>query len=271
VAPTDESFPERYGRWALVAGASEGLGAAFAGAAAARGLDVVVLARRRRELEETAGRIADEHGVQVRPVVVDMADPDVGRIVAEATDDVEVGLFVYNAAASPQGKFLDVSLDEHLVGLRVNCITPTVLAHRLGKRMTGRGRGAIVLVTSMAALQGTKVFASYAAAKAYELILGEGMWDELRDDGVDVVSYVVGATATPTMLSSINREGGSLADASVEPRTPESVAGRVLEHLHDGPRVYSHPDDERAADASATKPRAETVAAMGRVTSKFWA
>jgi short-subunit dehydrogenase len=271
-----QEFAARYGRWALVAGASAGLGAAFADEAASRGIDVVLVARRQAALEDTAARLRERHGIEVRTIVADLADAATPARVLDATGDLEVGLFIYNAATSPTGPFVEVALDDHLQNIAVNITAPTVLAHELGARMAARGRGGIVLVSSMAALQGTKVFATYAAAKSYELILAEGLWDELRDLGVDAVGYVVGATATPTFLESrglsVDDDARMATDRgrTIDPRTPEAVARALYDVLGSGPRAYSHPDDERHAEAAATRPRAALVAAMGKITSQFW-
>ena len=264
---------QRYGQWALVAGASAGLGAAFATEAARHGFGVVLLARRAHALDETAARIRAEFGVETRTLVTDLADPDIGRVVADATAGLDVGVMIYNAAAEPEGRFLDVALEEHRLNITVNCWTPTVLAHHFGRVMVQRGRGAIVIVTSMAALQGIKMFTTYGAAKAYELILGEGLWDELRDRGVDVVSYVVGATASANFQGaapdaySQTTAPSDLAARILQPALPEDVAARLFERLDAGPRQYSHDVDEGAAQAAATRPRAEVVAAMGKITA----
>jgi uncharacterized protein len=276
-------FSERFGRWGVVAGASTGLGAAFGVEAARRGLDVLLVARRGDVLEESAAAIRAQFPVEVRTLVLDLARPDAATMVAAATAELEVGLFVYNAAAEPQGRFLATPLEELHANIAVNCTTPTTLVHRLAPPMVERGRGGVVLVSSMGALQGIKVFAAYGAAKSYELILGEGLWDELRDHGVDAFAYVVGATATPNFL----RNAGKVqADPEVlaglieqsgqavgAPRSPEEVAAscfRVLDGRDRepvGPRHYSHPDDEARAAADARRPRADVVGDMGRMTS----
>jgi uncharacterized protein len=274
-------FTERYGPWAVVAGASTGLGAAFADQAATRGDNVVLLARRRELLEETAAGIRDRHGVEVRAVTVDMADPDVGTIVTAATDDLDVGLFIYNAAAEPQGRFVDTPLEELLLNVTVNCATPTILTHHYARKMAARGRGGIVLVSSMAALQGIKIFTHYGAGKAYELILGEGLWDELRDVGVDALAYVVGSTATPNFLENAGKMtlpdpeqlqellGAGAAEAAA-PRLPEDVAAALFDQLGAGPRAYSHPDDRARAEADGLRTREDVVSTVGEMTSRFW-
>jgi short-subunit dehydrogenase len=275
VAP-EIDLTKRYGRWALVAGASAGLGAAMARSAARRGFHVVLLARREALLEETAAQIHSAHGVDTRCIVADLARPDIDEVVADATDDLDLGVFVYNAAAEPAGRFLDVPLDEHRLNLAVNCWTPTVLCHRIGRKMVERGRGAIALVSSVAALQGIRMFASYGAAKSYELILGEGLWDELRAHGVDVLSYIVGATASsnyehtdPQAYADASPEAAERAKGVLMPATPEEVAERLFERLDAGPRQFSTDEDEARASANAIRPRSEVVSAIGEVTSRM--
>jgi short-subunit dehydrogenase len=272
----DQTLPVRYGPWALVAGASAGLGAAFAVQAARCCFDVVLVARRESALAETASRIRAEYGVNTRTIVADLAAPDAGEVIAGEIDDLDLGVFVYNAAAEPEGRFLDVPLEEQRVNLSVNCWTPTVLAHRVGHKMVERGRGAMAIVSSMAALQGIKMFASYGAAKAYELILAEGLWDEFREHGVDVLSYVVGATASanfrgaaPEAYGEAAPSAGGPADRILNPSTPDEVAARLFERLHAGPRQYSHDADEATAVSAAQGSRADAVRAMGEITSRL--
>jgi short-subunit dehydrogenase len=259
-------FAERYGPWALIAGSSEGLGAAFADQCAQRGCNVVLVARRASLLEETAAHLRDSYDVATRELVMDLAGADAGAVVAGEVEDLDVGFFVYNAAYAPQGLFVDVPVADHLRSITINVTTPTVLAHALGRKMRDRGRGGIVLVSSGAANGGMKIFTTYAAGKAYELILGEGLWDELRDAGVDALGYVVGATATPTFEKSTEED----AVKAMSARTPDQVAAQLFEALGAGPRAYSHPGDEERARASAARPRAEVVAATGEMISSVW-
>src|SRR4051812_48963440 len=114
-AMTTPTFADRYGPWAFIAGASMGIGAALSHEAAARGLNVVLNARGKEQLERTATEVADKHGVETRTLAADLADPEIGTVVAAAVDDLDIGLFVYNAAVAPAGRFLDVDLDKHLL------------------------------------------------------------------------------------------------------------------------------------------------------------
>src|SRR5687767_8043191 len=135
----DTGFAEQYGPWAFVAGASMGIGAALSHEAARRGLNVVLLARGREQLEATAAEVSSEHGVEVRTVAADLADPAIGDVVADAVTDLDVGLFVYNAAVGPNSRFVDGDLDLHLLSVDVNCRTPVILCHLFGNRLVRRG------------------------------------------------------------------------------------------------------------------------------------
>ena len=166
-----QAFTERYGPWAFVAGASMGIGAALSHEAARRGLHVLMLARGAEALEDTAAAVRATHGVETRTLVADLADPDIAAIVESAVADLDIGLFVYNAAVAPAGRFLDVDRDVQLLSVTVNCATPVTLCHLMGRRMVARGRGGIGLVSSNAATQGAVNFATYNAA---DVDLGSG-------------------------------------------------------------------------------------------------
>lgn len=210
-------FLGRYGPWAIVAGASEGLGAEFATELAARGLNLVLIARRPPVLEELAEVIRNEYDVDVRALALDLGESNIASKLDEATSELEIGLLIYNAAYSLIGPFLDATIDEHSTELNVNCRAPLTLTHLFGRRMTDRGRGGIVLLSSMAGLQGSPLIANYAATKAYNLILAEGLWDELRESGVDVLACCAGATRTPNYERSRPATGGSSLVPVLEP------------------------------------------------------
>ncbi|MBW2262630.1 MAG: SDR family NAD(P)-dependent oxidoreductase [Deltaproteobacteria bacterium] len=220
-------FGERYGPWALVAGASDGLGAAFGRAIAARGLSVVLVARSADKLEALAEEIRSEHGVEARPVVQDLGSPDLVDALEEKTAGLEVGLVVYNAGLSIIGPFLDQPLENHLETLQVNCRGPLALTHHYGRPMARRGRGGIVLMSSLAGFQGSALVASYSASKAFDLVLGESLWEELREQGVDVLSCCAGATRTPNYIAS-EPVHGRLKAPEME---PEEVVEEALASL----------------------------------------
>ena len=195
-----EDFVRRYGSWAVVAGASEGLGAAWAEALASRGLHLVLFARRSEVLEATAAAIRARHAVHIRAHVLDLASTGFATQLERLADELEVGFGVFNAAHAPRGQFLDLTLDDQLRSVDVNCRGPLTLAHVLGRRMAARGRGGLVLMSSLTAFQGSPFIATYGATKAFNLVLGEGLWFELQARGVDVLACAAGATRTPGFL-----------------------------------------------------------------------
>jgi len=224
-------FRERYGPWALVAGASEGLGAAWAHEIAAHGVDVVLLARGREKLEAAATAVRDAHGVQVHTVQADLGRRDVLDTLVPALEGREIGLVVYNACYSKIGEFLDLSTEDHLATVDVNVRGPVLLAGHFAREMAARGRGGIVLMSSLSGFQGTAMVGIYAATKAFDTALAEVLWEELRPRGVDVLACVAGAVLTPNFVDQTPEavRGGAF------PSAPEDVVREGLAHLGRGP------------------------------------
>ncbi|MFW5925553.1 MAG: SDR family NAD(P)-dependent oxidoreductase [Myxococcota bacterium] len=257
----------RYGPWAVVAGASEGLGAAFAERLAAEGLHLVLLARRPEKLEPLGEGLRQRHGVEVRPVPMDLSRPDLADAVAEVTRELEVGLLVYNAAFSVIGPFLERGLDEHLRVVDVNVRGPIALGHRLGAPMAARGRGGMVLMTSMSGYQGSALITTYAASKAFNLVLGEGLWDELRGRGVDVVACAAGATRTPNYEASAPRKTSPLATLM----EPEAVVDEALAALGRRPSVVPGLGNRLASFfMQRLLPRRTAIRTIGRATRDMY-
>ncbi len=233
-------FGERYGKWALVAGASEGLGASFSREAAARGLGVVLVARRTGPLESLAEEIrgtgdgGGKAAAEARCVVADLSRPDGVRAVIDATGDIEIGLLVCNAAYAPLGPFLDTRIEDHEKVVALNCAATLSLAHHMARRMRDRGRGGVVIMSSMSGFQGTALAGSYGASKAFGHVLAACMWEELRGSGVDVLACCAGPTRTPGWEASAPRRGGRFAPPPME---PGDVAREALDGLGSGPVV----------------------------------
>jgi short-subunit dehydrogenase len=256
----------RFGPYALIAGASAGLGEAFARQLAGKGLNLLLLARGRDGLEHLAAQLRAQHGVDVQTLAFDLGSPDLAARIGDLVAGKDVGLLVYNAAASVIGRFVDSPLDQQLHVLDVNCRGPLLLAHMLGKPMAERGRGGIVLMTSMAASQGGPGLASYAASKAFNLVLAEGLWDELGQRGVDVVACRAGATRTPGYAASQPRP------SRVPLLDPEQVAREALAALGRGPSVIPGAFYRFSAFVmNRLLPRRVAVRIMGRATRKLYA
>ena len=194
-------FWEKYGPTALVAGGSDGLGAAYSEALARRGLNLIIIARDSQRLEAAAARIREKYSVDVTAVAADLADyENVKKIINDllcADKKYSIGLLVYNAAFAPIGLFENTS-EEHLaLAAAVNVRTPLLLAKLLSAPMIQNKRGGIVLMSSLAGAQGSPKLASYAATKAFNAVLAEGLWKELRPHSVDVIGCCAGAILTP--------------------------------------------------------------------------
>ena len=259
-----DRFRARYGPWALIAGGSEGIGAAFATSLAARGLNLVLVARRPDALLEIAARLRSEHRVEVRTVALDLAAPDLADRLLVLGTELELGLVVYNAASSTIGPFLDQPLAEHLRAIDVNCRGPLVMSHVLGKQMVARGHGGIVLMTSLAATQGSPYIASYAASKAFDLVLAESLWHELRGHGVDVLACRAGATRTPAYEKSQPDFSGPVME-------PAPVAEAALDALGGGPSHVAGGFNRMAAFfMGRVMSRRQAVGTMGKATAKIY-
>jgi short-subunit dehydrogenase len=261
------NFKDRYGRWAVVAGASDGVGAAFARAMAERGLDVVLLARRQALLDEVAAGISTDTGVETRAVAVDLSSPDALAMIAAATDGLEIGMLVYCAGADPNyANFLDLPVEAVLPLVHRNCIVPMQVCHRFAGPMKARGRGGIVVLSSGAALVGSRHMVAYGASKAFDLVMAESLWAELHEDGVDVLALVLGLTDTPA-LRRLLAERGSLpsADAAIPipgASSPDEVVAEALANLRNGPTCFVGEMLRRGAAHLSSLPRNDAVQLM---------
>ncbi|HTJ13320.1 MAG TPA: SDR family NAD(P)-dependent oxidoreductase [Dinghuibacter sp.] len=230
------NFKEKYGPTALIAGASEGLGAAYARALAARGLDLVMVARRKEVLEATAAAIATRYGVRVLPITCDLAAPEAIWVILDALGDRTVDFLVYNAALSYIGPYLSTNLSTHTDIVSVNATAPLVLLHHFGREMIGRKRGGIVIMSSLAGFQGSGGLATYAATKAFCRVLAEGLWYEWKPLGVDVIACCAGSIATPNYLDTRPAKASALEPAAQQ---PEAVAEECLRRIGRGPSFVS--------------------------------
>jgi short-subunit dehydrogenase len=256
------SFSDKYGPWAVVAGASVGIGAEFCRQIAAEGVNLVLVSRRVDMLDALASELREAHGVETRVAGVDLAAPGAETELFAATEGLEIGLFVYNAGAdSINDYFLNREAEEWHAMLRRNCSVPLLASHHYARPMVARRRGGIILVTSGAAWAGGGRLTTYGGTKAFDLIFAEGLWAELKRDDVDVLSLVVGATDTPALRASLGKFGvavealaehGGLADSA-------DVARAGLEHLGDGPTWQMGVADGAGPSLLAGLPRRQAV------------
>jgi len=240
MSPTVPIDTQKYGPWAVIAGGSEGIGSCMADDLARAGINLVLIARKAEPLEEVARDLRARTGVEVRTLSLDLTDAKLLEQVRTVTDDIDVGLLVYNAGASHRtGPFLDWALDDVLKVIRLNTMGQAVLAHHFGRRMAARGKGGIVLMGSLAGNGGSPSVIAYAGAKAFSQIFSEGLWWEMKAHGVDVLHVVVGSTITPAMarLGIVYRKNDAVG--------PEIVARYALQNIANGPVVVMPEMQER--------------------------
>jgi short-subunit dehydrogenase len=261
------SFRHRYGPWALIAGASEGTGAAFARQAAAAGLNCVLVARRTEPLDALATELHENHKVEVRTIVQDLAKPGAADHLASTCADLEVGLFVSNAGSDSTGsQFLDAPLNawRGLVDRNIRTLMESVYA--FAPPMKARRRGGMVLMSSGTALGGQTRLAVYSASKAFDLNFAESLWSELGPHGVDVLAVVAPAMDTPMMrqlLASKNLPADGLFE-------PEDVVSQALARLPDGPTLLFPYGPEAAEVDRMTEARRERVKMVAEFSKRFF-
>jgi len=190
------TYAVKYGPWSLVSGASAGLGQQFARKIAARGLNVVLLARRKDRLDALGTELEQTHGIQTRSIAADLSSPDFLGDVMEQTKDLEIGLLINNAGFTNSGDFLDNDLAAEIRLVDVNCRAAMMLAHHFGGAMRERQRGGIIFSASIAGFSAIPFWANYSASKGYDLLLAEALHHELKPHGVDVLALCPGATHT---------------------------------------------------------------------------
>jgi short-subunit dehydrogenase len=223
VTAGDRRLRERYGPWAVVTGASDGIGRELARRVAAAGISVVLVARRTSELERLAEQLRGRHGVDARVFAGDLGDPKpIAALLAE-TVPLDVGLFIAAAGFGTSGRFIDGALESELAMIDVNCRAVAALTHGFATRMVARRRGGIVLMSSLVAFQGVPRAANYAATKAYVQSLAEGLRAELGPLGVDVLASAPGPVRSGFELRADMKMGMAAG--------PESVASATLAAL----------------------------------------
>ncbi|MEM9069535.1 MAG: SDR family NAD(P)-dependent oxidoreductase [Myxococcota bacterium] len=188
---------DRYGPWALITGASQGIGEGFARELAARGFHLVLVSRRPERLTELAAELRRDSRIETRVVTADLSVPGAAKGIAEAIKDLDVGLVISNAGAARMGGFLQNQAEHLRADLYLNALSHLELAHAMGSRFRARGRtGGILFVSSTASLQPMALGATYSGAKAFVSNLGESLHAEFAEMDVDVTVLLPGPTNT---------------------------------------------------------------------------
>jgi short-subunit dehydrogenase len=264
----DSEFAQRYGPWALIAGASEGTGASFARQLAAKGLNLILVARRTAPLEQLALEIGAAHDAECVTASVDLAGDDAIAQLIDAAGGREVGLLILNAGADTNGSlFLDNDIENWIALTQRNVITLLRACHHFGRAMRERGRGGMILVGSGACYLGLPGISVYGATKAYDLILGEALWAELRPHGVDVLNLIMGRTDTPAHRELMERMGVPFPDGTA---SADDVAALGIEKLPHGPTInWGEAGAQPGMGGLSTDARRERILAIAAMSASY--
>jgi len=271
---SEREFADRYGQWALVAGASEGVGAVYARAMADLGLNVMLLSRRQAVLDEVAAAIRTDTGVETRAVAVDLSTHEAVATILEATSGLEVGMLMYCAGADPRYEpFLANPAEVAAELVRRNCIVPMELCHHFAGPMVARGRGGIVLVGSGAGFAGSKNMVAYCASKAFDMVMAEALWAELHGQGVDVLGLVLSITDTPAERRMLVKRGilASADDTRPIPgaTSAEETVAEAIANLQNGPTWFVGEEFRKQEAMMRSLTRREVVQVMLQMSDEF--
>jgi uncharacterized protein len=221
-----DKFRARYGPWAVVTGASSGIGREIALYLAEAGLNLVLVARSRDVLEQIASDVTARYSIEARVLDIDLAGEKAVEEIEAETSNLDVGLLVAAAGFGTSGLFLDSTLEQEIEMLNVNCRALLSLSLHFGRRLASRGRGGIILMSSIVAFQGVPNSAHYAATKAYVQSLAESLHIELSPLGVDVLSSAPGPVHSGFAARADMRINGAMKPVDVAKQTLDSLGGK---------------------------------------------
>lgn len=231
------AFREKFGPWAVIAGASEGTGACYAHELAAMGINLVLLSRRLPALETLGDELKASHGIEYRAVALDLSESGAGLRIVEAAAGLDVGLYISNAGADGFGNFFEDSTDAAHRLVQMNISTLIDATNGFGKQFLKRGKGGIVVMASGAGLGGQPNLAMYSATKAFEINFAESLWGEYHERGIDVIAIAAPIMRTPMLLRTVP-EGFDLSGVY----DPADVTHNALAGLLAGEPVQIVPD-----------------------------
>jgi uncharacterized protein len=219
-----EQWQSKYGDYALITGASAGIGRAFAQQLAAKGLNLIIAARRLSKLQSLADDLSSNYHINVLPIELDLTRDDFMDLLVQKTHALKIGLLVNNAGRGSIAPLVqsDPAVLEQLV--KLNCLAPTLLANHFGQLMAERGQGGIIFLGSVVGYHASPYIAAYSASKVFNIYLAEALWYELKQQGVDVLCLSPGGTETEFQRVS-NMSAGPLV------ATPQEVAALGIKFL----------------------------------------
>ncbi|MBC7922012.1 MAG: SDR family oxidoreductase [Ferruginibacter sp.] len=214
---------EKYGSWAIITGASSGIGKELSERVAESGLNVLLVARRKDLLDELASGIKNKYRVQARTLAADLSEENEATKVINESKNFDIGLLIASAGFGTSGSFVDSSLEDEINMVKVNCTALLMFTHHFTKVFKQRKKGGIILLSSLVGFQGVPFAANYAATKAYVQSLAEALNAELKPSGIDVL-----AAAPGPVLSGFSERSNMVMGAALK---PSDVAIPILKAL----------------------------------------
>lgn len=258
-----KSLRDKYGNWALITGASSGIGEEFARRLAVEGFNLVIVARRKERLENLKQELEAKYNIEILISAVDLLSENYLQELIEIVGERQIGLLVNNAGFGYRGQFVnaDSKNDENMI--KLNCIVPTVLTHHFVKTMVANNKGGIIFLASVVAFQSTPTTTTYAATKVFNAFLSEGLWYELKKYNIDVLSLNPGGTKTEFQKVA-NSTTGPI------PRTTKQVVDTALKALGKKPSVVDGLYNKVLAVSSRLVPRRVAVTVAGKISEMFY-
>jgi short-subunit dehydrogenase len=257
------TIKEKYGPWALVTGASSGIGEEFARKFAAQGMNLILVARRKERLEILSQELTTNHNIKIVVAPVDLTTDNFIQELKKYTSDIEIGILINNAGIGSNGEFINANPVKEAEMVKLNCLAPTILTHYFVKQMVERKRGAIIFLGSVVGFQPTPFMATYSATKAFNSFLGDALWYELKKYKIDVLSLNPGGTDTEFQRIT-NSHSGPV------PRTTEQVVTTALKALGSKPGVVDVFYNKVLAVSSRFGSRKFVVKAAGFITKSLY-
>ncbi len=225
-----KSLKDKYGDWALITGASSGIGEEFARSFAKEKINLILVARRKERLDNLSEELKTKHEIDVIAAPIDLIKDNFLNELKTYVDNREVGILINNAGFGSNGEFVNNDPQTEADMVRLNCVAPTILTHHFVRPMVKRGKGAIIFLGSVVAFQPTPYMTTYSASKAFNSFMGDSLWYELKKYNIDVLSLNPGGTET---------EFQRIANSSTGPvpRTAEQVVNTAMNALGKKPSV----------------------------------
>ncbi len=257
------NLAEKYGKWALITGASSGIGEEFARKFSGLGFNLIIVARRFDRLQKLKTELEQKNNVEVIPLEIDLSEENFITKLIPIINEKEIGILVNNAGFGYRKDFINSDVETDVKMIKVNCIAPTIITHHVLSQMIERKKGALIFLGSLVAFQPTPTTALYAATKAFDAFLGNALWYELKKYNIDVITINPGGTET---------EFHQVAKSTMGPfpRTSQQVVDTTLKALGKKPSVVDGLFNKILAFSSHFTSRKLTITLAGKISESIY-